>query len=91
MRWLDGIINSMDVSVRKLQERVKGRKPGVLRSRGLAKSQTPLSDRTTGKGGDTVLRSTQTNSGKPSTYLVFELGDLFKKSTKKEAGISHPL
>ena len=43
MRRLDGIINSMDVSVRKLQERVKGRKPGLLRSRGLAKSQTPLS------------------------------------------------
>ena len=40
MRWLDGIINSMDMSVRKLQEIVKDRKPGVLRSRGVSKSWT---------------------------------------------------
>ena len=40
MRWLDGIINSMDMSVRKLQEIVKDRKPGVLRSRGVSKRGT---------------------------------------------------
>ena len=40
MRWLDGIINSMDMSVRKLQEIVKDRKPGVLRPRGVSKSAT---------------------------------------------------
>ena len=27
---------------------------------------------------------------KPPTYLVFELGDFFKKDTKKAAGINHP-
>ena len=32
MRWLDGIINSMDMSLRKLRERWRTGKPGVLQS-----------------------------------------------------------
>ena len=34
MRWLDGIINSMDVILSKLREIVKDRKSGVLQSTG---------------------------------------------------------
>ena len=34
MRRLDGIINSMVMSVSQLQKRVKDRKPGVLQSMG---------------------------------------------------------
>ena len=44
MRYLDGIIDLMDMSLSKLQETVKDRKACRAAVHGVAKSQTRLSD-----------------------------------------------
>ena len=44
IRWLDGIIDSMDMSLSKLQEIVKDREVYRAAVHGVTKSQTRLSD-----------------------------------------------
>ena len=44
MRWVDGIIDSMDMSLSRFQEMVKGSKTWSTAVQGVTKSWTQLSD-----------------------------------------------
>ena len=54
MKWLDGIIDSMDMSLSKLQKIVKDREDWRAAVHGFAKSQTRLNNGTTNKSVSSI-------------------------------------
>ena len=77
MRWLDGINNSMGMSLSKLQDMVKDRDDWRAAVHGVAKSEARLSDWTTKSRNRKGIKSLEEQQATRCRYLLSFLNSLF--------------
>ena len=71
MRWFDGVIDAVDMSLSKLWEMVKGREAWLTAVRGLKKSQTWLTNSTTIAAAAATTTTTTTTTWDPRLECLF--------------------